>query len=131
MRADLSITLEEVSKQIIAQGRKASLSPEGASAKGLTDLYLLRAYFGTQLWLHDQTPTSAGETRRRKLWYELAAISFVEPYIDACPKAKAAAQLGRRVGKEMGIGMGDEEVELALVNEVLLQVVSPFAGSVV
>ena len=128
MRADLSMTLEKVSKQIIAQGRKASSGSE-ASAKGLTDLYLLRAYFGTQLWLHDQTPESA-EKRKRKQWYELAAISFVEPYIDACPRAKAAAQLGRRVGKEMGIGMGDEEVELALVNEVLVQVVSPFAGAV-
>lgn len=120
------MTLEGVSKQIIAQGRKPSSGPEGASAKGLTDLYLLRAYFGTQLWLHGRA--SAPEERKGKPWYELAAISFVEPYINACPKAKAAAQLGRRVGKAMGIGMGDEEVELALVNEVLLQVVSPFAG---
>ena len=112
LRADLSTTLEKVSKQIIAQGKKDDAS---ARAKNLTDLYLLRAYFGTQLWLHEQGSQASkeqGKEGKRKQWYEIAALSFVEPYINACPQAKAAAQLGRRVGREMGLGgMGDEEAE--------------------
>ena len=135
LKADLAVTLERVSKAIIAQGNKDGASGCG---KNLTDLYLLRAYFGTQLWLHDQAPPSHRHQRpaleqgkKKKAWFDIAALSFVEPYINACPQAKAAVQLGRRVGKDMGMsGMGDEDAELALMNEVLLQVVSPFSGTV-
>lgn len=125
LKSNLAVTLEKVSKQIIAQGGKSD-----ANARNLTDLYLLRAYFGTQLWLHgQQRGPSRTETSKKKAWYEVAAVSFIEPYINACPKAKAAAQLGRRIVSEIGMGGGgDEECELALVNEVLLQVVSPFSG---
>lgn len=106
LKADLAMTLERVSKAIIAQGKKGS-----ASGKNLTDLHLLGAYFGTQLWLHDRSGSRHAENQKRPR-YDIAALSFVEPCIDACPQAKAAAQLGRQVGAGMGVsGLGDEEVE--------------------
>ena len=119
LKADHTLTLEKVSKAIVALG-KGKGKEAVASGKKLTDLYLLRAYFGVQVWLHEQGGGQPGEGKRR--WYEVAAVSFVEPYIAVCPRAREATRLGRR------LGMGDEEAEVGLVNEVLLQVVSPFAG---
>lgn len=120
LKADHTLTLERVSRQIVALGKK---DDGAANGKKLTDLYLLRAYFGVQLWLHEQGGERQKTGKQKKLWYEVAALSFVEPYVAACHRAKEAAQLGRRLGK------GDEEAEVGLVNEVLLQVVSPFAGA--
>lgn len=114
LKADLALTLEKVSKQIVLQGTR-----DAANAKRLTDLYLLRAYFGTELWLHERGVKAGGGKRE---WFEIAALSFVEPYIAVCHQAREAARVGRRLGVERG------EAEMALVNEVLLQVVSPFAG---
>ena len=112
LQAEPKMSLESVTDEICAQADEKEFD-----GKKLTELYLLRAILGLRIWLEiKRTPSKS----RGLKWYEMTAVSFIEPYATI-----ANNSAGPAITKLLKIRGECDEQMLSWVSAVLLQVVSP------